>query len=481
MPHVLIQEEGAHEPLDQWFVSDSSVKEKRAWERVCGLLVSRAIEGHRSSHINVFFVFDEEEVMDRDRPTLRNLLADARARTWGARMILVLSNALLIHSVERPAAVDLAEWLTEVLAGRVSDLIQIPQRMNVNAPRPLFRALRDAASAVSKRQKTLIASMSPRRWRCALPEGWFHFADVLGPELVVSSSEHEASSDLVIVLPPGDPERQKTEVEKYLSSGDSSRRLLIATYMHEPALSLQHYCGDGGLQTISVGGDFELWYLLLRLNEHAHERRAEDSYSVHPVPLAARPRLIVSKAEDAPTLLVTSVFDRAEVGQWLAAASEVGELLHRIPFGIKRRIELGVTPERLTVILGEMPVVSIWIHIGHGEGKTGLRVPGDGSVDVDKWLHCFNGRDLRLALFLTCDSDVVAKRFAEEGTSVAIGFHGDVESHKTWHLAVEIVKAIVAEGTRGGTILTGFDAGLQRFEAVQKLDARARAYYPRQV
>jgi hypothetical protein len=65
-------------------------------------------------------------------------------------------------------------------------------------------------------------------------------------------------------------------------------------------------------------------------------------------------------------------------------------------------------------------------------------------------------------------------------SSRAIGFKGDVESHKTWHLAVEIVKAIVAEGTRGGTILGGFDAGLLRFEAVQKLEAKARAYYPRQ-
>jgi hypothetical protein len=107
-------------------------------------------------------------------------------------------------------------------------------------------------------------------------------------------------------------------------------------------------------------------------------------------------------------------------------------------------------------------------------------VPGDGNVHIDTWLDILgkDKRDLRLALFLTCQSEEIARRFAEEGASVAIGFEGEVESVNTWHLAVEVIEAI-ADGTRGGTILAGFSRGRVRFDAIQNLDARARAYYPR--
>jgi hypothetical protein len=251
---------------------------------------------------------------------------------------------------------------------------------------------------------------------------------------------------------------------------------------HEMAPDVRTFLASKHIQhPVEVGGDFELWYLLLRLNEHVGERQPEDPFSVHSVRLSPNHRFVRAEYEKQPELLLTSTFELAQVGQSLAAAREVGEIVHRIPFGMKRRIEIGTTPERLSVILEPIKpdVGLVWIHIGHGEGRSGLRVPGDGSVGIDSWLDILGKRDLRLALFLTCDSDEIARRFAEEGASVAIGFHGQVESDKTWHLAVEVIKAIVAEGTRGGTILAGFGEGLPRFDAVQKLDARARAYYPR--
>jgi hypothetical protein len=477
MPYVLVQKEGGFRPLMEWVVTDSAQSE---WDRVCGTLVTDALRETRRPSFNVFLVFEQEELASRDREALTSLITSARCRTWGATLLLVLAGPPSFKAFERSARVDLELWLRALLSGRVSDLLEISEPVNRRAPDRFLEALRDRASGTDSRREMVNAIASHRAWRCVLPRERLYLADFLGPNLLLNLDTPQPFADTLIVLAAADPETQIAIVERHLKQGDGASQCSVVTYVHEPAFELRQFCVLSGLrEPFPVRGEFELWYLLLRLNEHAREHRAEDSYAVHPVALAGSPMLKVTELEDAPSLLITSVFDYADTGQWLLAANEVGEILQRLPFGIERRVEMGVTPDRLSVILEKMPAVSVWIHIGHGNGRSGLQVPDDGSVDVDKWLKSFNKRHLRLALFLTCDSDVVAKRFAEEGASVAIGFVGEVESDKTWHLAVEVVKAIVAEGTRGGAILAGFGAGLPRFEAVQKLDARARAYYPR--
>jgi len=369
--------------------------------------------------------------------------------------------------------------LRGALAGRVVDLIEISERINTRAPDRLRGALRDSASATKDRRTMLNASVGHRPWRCVLPPEEGRLAEFLGTGLIVNPYMPQ-SADVLILLSSDDPKVQRGDVERHLKQSGGESRCRVVTYMVRPTLELQQYCEAERLSVpIEVRGGFELWYLLMRLNEHAVEHRPEDSYSVHPVRLAESASLQVKKRDEPPSVLVTSAFNVNEAGQWLLAANDVGELLYRVPHGFSRRTELSLPPERLKDILGNWPV-SVWIHIGHGHGKSGLWVPGEGDVGAERWIQCFRGRHLRLALFLTCQSDGIARRFAEEGASVAIGFEGDVESDKSWQLAAEVVDAIVSEGAHGGAVLAGFRAGLPRFDAVRKLGARARAYYPRE-
>lgn len=496
MPYVILQKDGAPKPFAEWFVpvdgsQEADRDEERKWATICGRLLREAVKRKTMSLFNVFLLFDRKELLEeRDRPALCALIKRARERCWGARFLLALRGAPLISRIPTPARADIVAWMDEVLAGRISDVVQIAAAYDSGRPNVLHQVLRDHASEVVKRQKIFRERVGERPWRSALPRNWVELAAFLGSSLAITEPTDDLTFDLVIVLQNLSVREQQLEIERHLAKDPARRRRYrVLTYMHEPD-RLRRFCEERDLgQPVAIGGDFELWYLLLRLNEHAQSQRSAGLDSIHPVELAKAPRLSVSNP--SPIVLLTSVFDPSEKLQWFEAATDVGRFLHLFPLAMEYRVELATGPERLTEILGQndMPPVHTWIHMGHGSGKQGLWVPGEGDVPPERWVRCFHERRLRLALFLTCDSHEIARHFAEQGTTVAIGFEGEVESDKARQLAIGILQTMLTDGGGGGSgdggesgpILAGFRYGAARFESAQTLTARPRAYYPRRV
>lgn len=473
MPEVLVQQEGTTHPL--WPEPQADLTESRdprLWDRVCTLLKD-ALQSP-GPPFRVLFLFDESEVLkNRDRPALEALIKRARSRSWGAPLLPVLRNLPFLHLIDETVIPDLTEWMHVLLAGRVSDVIQIPENAGT-PPETQCDNLRNRVTAIKDRLAALGAGAGHRPWRCALPADRVALAECLGPALAITAPDEDPSSDLLIVLDTSDPDEQIGAIERYLTGANAGDRIgRIITYMREPKNHLKRYCAEKGFAPpMSVGGDFELWYLLLRLNEHA----TDDHESVQAVALSETPAMRTS----SPSILLTCAFGLNEAGQWLAAAEEVGELLHQAPRELNFRVELAITPERLYDVLEEVRTVAAWIHLGHGLGRFGLWVPGRGLVPPDRWSPCFLDRELRLALFMTCDSDAIARHFAEQGTHVAIGFKGEVQSTKARHLSFQVLKAMMTDGMRGESIIAGFRNGKSRFKSLQNLNAEPRAYYPRQ-
>lgn len=487
MPYLVVQEDGAAQPFVTWRAEaddteEAESREEKTWASICGRFVQRAVERAETAPFNIFLLFDRAELLeDRDRPALARLIRRARERCWGARFLAVLVNAPLISLIPAPARADIAAWMNEILEGRVADVVQIPTPYDTRRPERLYKALRDHASDVSKRHEILKDAAGERPWRAALPPNWVQLAAILGPSLAITKATDDLTCDLVIVLQDLPVDEQEAEIERHLAKDPARRRRYrVVTYMHDPDRLLR-FCGERGLpQPVAIGGDFELWYLLLRLREQARAQQSS-AESIYPVPLAKTPRLRVASPDSFPAVLLTSVFDPSEEEQWLEAATDVGRFLHLSPLGMEYRVELATGPERLVEILADMPIIHAWIHMGHGSGKAGLWVPDEGDVSPEKWVRCFHDRELRLALFLTCDSHEIARHFAEQGANVAIGFEGEVESDKTRQLAIGVLKAMLTDGMRGGSILAGFGYGEARFDSTKILNARARAYYPRRV
>lgn len=485
MPYIVIQEEGGFQPLDEWAVEASSLPEVRfrenaRWEKACEMLVRRAEREQTTPNVNVFLIFDKEEVLDlRDRPFLVHLLTQARERSWGARVFAVMSSVILSRDLGRGRQ-DLGRWIEELVAGRVTDLLQIRQELDLRHRESLWTALRDAASTVDDRRQMLRAVNGQRRWRCALPTKKKVVAQLLAPWAILDPSD-EADSDLVIVIMTDDAGEQELVIDKYFCHS-YSRACLVVTVRQKATDRLKKHCFERGLgEPLSLEGEFELWYFLLLLNQPARIASQEDLGSIHPVQLATQPLLKSPEPSSLPSVLLTCAFGMGpeETPQWLVAATDVGELLHRAPFEMEYRVELAIRPAKLIRILELSPSLNVWIHMGHGKARSGLWIPGEELVLPEQWIQCFFKRDLRLALFLTCESHELARRFAQAGAGVAIGFEGEVESTTCRELAIEVLKAILVDGTRGGAILAGFKTGVPRFEAVQVLNAQAKAYYPR--
>lgn len=482
MPYVIVQAEGDFEPIASWWIKETPEAQEKQWEDLCQWLVQEAGRREQSSETplyDVFLGFDEEEFPHRiQQSVLKGILDQARKRIWGARLFFVVERLKLSNELVSIQE-SLGDWMKVLLEEGVTDLLQVLESFASENPEPLQRSLSRVARQTRDRRQVLNDIADHREWRCAFLTEQYEGRDLVGrllQPLVIADPSHRADSNLVLVVTEEMPsaEMLKTHTEDPLH-----RVCLFATVNRDRSDSLKLFCESQRLPPPLVfHGELELWYFLLRLNElrkwYPSSFRVPES--IHAV--QARPASILRPAPQYPSLLFTGAFSsgEGEVDQWLTAAEEVGRLLRKVPHALESRIELAIQPERVVRALAAEP--NVWIHMGHGSARSGLHIPGM-DVTQEQWVDCFSQCDLRLALFLTCDSHEIARLFAECGAGVAIGFEGKVESDKTWHLAEKVLEVMFSRGTSRQVILEGFYAGARRFLGVQTLNATPRAYYPR--
>lgn len=484
MPSVLVQPDGAPMPVkERWQTPPPHVPDDEQdlkWIEVCGDLVSLAAGKRDTTSFNVFLLLGRIDLFeDRNQPAIERLVRSARERCWGARLLLVLSKAPSIARIPIDERAALRAWMDEVLAGRVCDIIQIDAGVESTTEDALHIILRNRAAVVTERQKVLFDSPGHRPWRCVLPPNRLDTASVLGPEIATTRSEGQEAFDLVVLVAGSTRAEREGEISRHLARDLARRRRYrVVTYDPDCLVELQEFCQRREIgPPLVLGGDFELWYLMLRLNEQAKSTWREVE-SIHPVP-APSPRLTVPKDRARLKILLTSTFGVSEKCQWLYAATDVGKLLHISPV-IDFRVELMIDPRRLLQILEKMPpVIDAWIHIGHGSGRDGLWVPDVGDVSADQWADCFGEKELRLVMFLTCFSGEIARHLASRGVGVTIGFEGKVASENAHEVATEVLEKMVSGGANTPSILAGFALGAEKFHATDQQTARPRAYYPK--
>ncbi len=100
----------------------------------------------------------------------------------------------------------------------------------------------------------------------------------------------------------------------------------------------------------------------------------------------------------------------------------------------------------------------LWVHLGHGHGEEGLEDAEGRKISPERWIDSFRGRERRMAmaLLLSCRSAQTARRLAEAGAGVTIGFEDDVVSNESRSLAAKVVAAALASGGNRAAILATF-------------------------
>jgi hypothetical protein len=486
MAYVVVQADGSQQPVvHPWRTPPHYVPaaaHNREWDNLCVELVKRAVGVFPTSTIDVFLVLDQTEyVVGRDRQAIREVIRRARERSWGARILVVLSKAPSIARVDLAERADFSAWMGEIRDGRVSDILQIDESVESVSPQTLWKVLKNRTRAFVERQDLLFRTGGTRPWRCVLPPDFLSTAAVLGIGLATTSAGELDAFDLVILVADATPEGRQAQIARHLARDpDHRRRYRVVTYDPSVLYELEALCESLKIAPpVVLGGDFELWYLMLRLQELASSVWCEPK-SVDPTPISSAPSLTVSSGGYRLSILLTSAFEPQESAQCLEAATDVGRFLHLSP-SVDFHVELAIDTTRLLQVLAPMPSsIDAWIHVGHGSGSAGLWIPRQGHVQPQQWTDCFRGKELRLAMFLTCDSRDIARHFATEGTGVAIGFEGRVSAHTSRELARGVLEMMVRVGVTRPTLLAGFHNGAGYFFAVQPQNARPRAYYSRQ-
>jgi hypothetical protein len=226
--------------------------------------------------------------------------------------------------------------------------------------------------------------------------------------------------------------------------------------VEEPPQELKELCHENGCELVRFHGLFELHYFLQRLNSK------NSSWSI--IWHAAEPVRVGSHSyfeKHASQILITHSYVPSDPSSSFAAARDVWELIGRMPDLARAKIHPAIECATLPHVLDESKPLLAWIHIGHGKGNDGLQQSGGSFKKPDEWLKCFANykSSLALAVFSSCHSQVIARRFAEAGVGVTIGFANNVPQKVSVLLTREVVAAALRSNGNREEILRAFHNG----------------------
>jgi len=444
------------------------------WTRVCMERVYRVADGNRTAVELVLCPIGDELVRRRDIDAFGNLLSTLRQSAWGARLFIALSTRIQLTQELLQSKATLELWLDTARRARVADLFHIdydPWELSSISPSRLWEAI-----CSTEPRRELLASLFPssRPWCCVQRAKPGVIATLFG----MTSARTLSGSDLVLVVDEADPDFQCHYVETN-AARFREHQLIVVTLSAPPSQELIFLCREQRLlPPISMNGELELYFFLLRLNSTRAELPAP-TRRIAPVQRPA-PHPVFLPPISSPTVLFTSAFDESERDDCVAAAGDLGLIFANVPVDLPLHVEPLITLSRLATVLDENPELNIWIHSGHGEPYGGLREAGvDGSARVRQWLHCFGSQKIRLelAVFLTCYSAPVARQFARAGAGVAVGFEGKVNTDTARLVAAGLLTGVIQGGLRRDVILHCLVRGMDRFEGIDWSQSKPKAYY----
>ena len=468
---VVLLERGSAIPLYTWMEGEGRPVRTDKWREVALDLPRHAMAG-RFTTIEVFLCLRGEPLRELlNFRAIVEVISAARASTWGASVYVVVDNSKdyrgeLIDHVD-----TFRSWFEEVYKAGATDVLQanitlIDSALEGDRAKALLN-LQSSASSSRLRQAT-IRPIS--QWRSLLRKEDVFLHRFLGAFETYSETSLPLSLDgnLMTIFEDSSPTTQRRLIDKALISCRQGRHLVAMRHPSQPSAYLRQLKDSSRLDVVGYRGSFELAYLLQLLNTRRRQREVQQRGKQRHVALNPLPVFQAPEPSAQPTLLLTSSFDpRADEENCLLAAREAGQATRAKPGHTAYLVHPSVTCQNLPDLLESLPApLTVWLHLGHGDKRMGL-AEASGFQAPKRWLECFSayGSSLSLVIFSTCESSAIARRFAQAGAGVAIGFDKEVPSEACEFLTSEVVGAALNFNGDCQAILQAFHIGCAKLEA----------------
>jgi len=447
---VLILQQDRSKIVKEWWEEeddDDFSLTLKEWEESSSFWPERLLK-NLPEPMEVFLCLHAEFLASGYSPVfLRRVIQQAHKSMWAARVYLVMDKDWLPVRLDPENPAPFA-WTETVLKNKVSDILKWSMGSDTSS---------EASRRSRKRMEKLVAHLPRREWKCLLQTPFALGAEeefLLSPYLVSSFSKLN-NQDCLIMLPEKRDDYMAYIREKVKEASGFNIMIGIIDQLDTPPSDLDTFCRNNGCSLIQFHGPVELFYFLQRLNSLKLSDMDETS---------ATPVRVVKPAfkSHLPQLLITHSYLPSEPHSCLAAANDTWEITAHLNDEARVEIYPAIKCVKLAHILADLGHVLAWIHIGHGDDENGLQQAQDAAFkSAQDWLNSFASykSSLPLVLFCSCSSAAVAKRFAESGVGVTIGFARKVNKEFCVELTKQVVKAALDSNGSRLAILEAFREG----------------------
>lgn len=466
---VLIAQTEAENGVHQWIESASNPL-NRKWEQTTLALARQAIE-QRDFHAEVFLCLKADYLVSQfDYESCRELCMTARKYCWGARVYVAADDRVDLQPVSAKNRVLLATFLRQLHDGeqRATDvLLSNFDRMDQLQSYHL-KDLRRARDDSATRYDMLPGLIIPSRWHC-----WAASSEY--KDWLEDISEDDARN-IIIVIKDNQSVGKAIRRAKEKITDHTGRFVLGCLTRGELSQTIVKFSSQYRIPVLSFRGLLELRYYLLRLNQLCESRAQALPDTMEAVNVLRQVFFVEDKYR--PRLLVTSAFHPSDnEANCVDAARDVGILSRCVPPYTECCIQPYFRAHDLTNLLKRMAELTAWLHLGHGD-ESGLKDIDGNPIKLENWFARLQHSGTRLPLmFLSvCRSAQVARRFAEAGVGVAIGFEENVLPEVCRMLASPVVSAALSNGGSRRAILQAYNEVFNSAPDTAKL-FKPKAFY----
>lgn len=475
---VIIFQQSTDSALDDWDVEEDDPLSESEWRAAsrrwpAELLAEEDLQRGFEHQPSVLLCLDRDTLGDHYNASfLRTVIRQAHKSMWGAKLYVVVDSKLQLEWDS-----DLNEerkvWFKMLLDNGVTDVLQLPLDPESD---PSFRY---AVPRSNRRLKNLGQLLPDKKWLIIQPDK----ADIvpdepLPPEaqwlLEAFLSEENATEkgqNSLLVVRDGKVGQMNFVGEKLKDSrrGGISVGLLsdlnIKFTTEFQSLLKHHEC-----PVVEFRGLFELHYFMQQLDADHLQHRSTLS----------RAQFVIVAGDgnlknSSPQLLITHAFIPSEEDAYYSAAQDSWFLREAVKGKGEVIIYPSVDMRSLQSLLDKATRLLAWVHIGHGNGDAGLQEANGLYRPAENWLKCFSqyNNGLPLVVFSSCKSEAVARKFAEAGAGVTIGFRQSVNRDICERMTTTVVKAAFDSGGDRNKILEAFAKGKDLLESFFSRDDEA--------